>query len=166
MADFAENTSMRLDALDRRLLRAVQEDARQTYAGLARLCHSSPSSVRRRLEALRRSGAIRREIAVVDPSVYNPGVRVLVMVAFARESAEVYRSFQARMANEAPVAQCHSIAGEFDFALVVRAPDPTAYDAWARRVLLADTNIRRYSSFVIWSTVKEEWQPLVPLDAE
>lgn len=122
--------------------------------------------MRRRLEALRRSGAIRREIAVVDPSVLGPGVRVLVMVAFARESAEVYRAFQERMAGEAPVAQCHSIAGEFDFALVVRAADPAVYEAWAQRVLLADPNIKRYSSFVIWSTVKEEWQPLVPLETE
>jgi DNA-binding Lrp family transcriptional regulator len=61
------------------------------------------------------------------------------------------------------VLECHRIGGEIDFALMVHATDPTDYDQWGRRTLLTDSNLERYSSFVVWSTVKQVPQMLIPL---
>jgi Lrp/AsnC family transcriptional regulator, leucine-responsive regulatory protein len=156
---------MKLDARDRKLLRAMQRNARQTHAALGRKVHLSASSVRRRLEALRGQGAIRAEVALLDQAAFPPMVSILVLVAFARESTRVYAEFQRRMRADPSVLQCYSIAGEYDFALLAQAPDAAAFEKWSHKHLLADGNIKRYSSFVVWSTVKQELQPMLPLVA-
>ncbi len=157
---------MKLDMLDRKLLRALQRNAQQTHAALGRRVHLSASSVRRRLESLRRRGVIRAEVALLDASAFPKSVSVVVMVAFARESTRVYAEFKRRMRADPAVLQCFSIAGEYDFALLVQATDVAAFEQWGQAQLLADGNIARYSSFVVWSTVKHEMQPLVPLTTD
>jgi len=61
--------SMELDTFDRRLLEAVQDDSRRTGEDLAELVGLSPAACLRRLQRLRASGIIEREIPIVDPSV-------------------------------------------------------------------------------------------------
>jgi Lrp/AsnC family leucine-responsive transcriptional regulator len=156
---------MKLDAQDRKLLRAMQRDARQTHAALGRKIHLSASSVRRRLEGLRRRGVIRAEVALLDPAAFPQSISIVVLVAFTRESARVYADFQRRMRADTSVMHCYSIAGEYDFALLVQAPNAAAFEQWGHKQLLADGNIARYSSFVVWSTVKQEMQPALPMIA-
>jgi DNA-binding Lrp family transcriptional regulator len=153
--------SYALDEHDRRLLAALQVSTRRTLEDLSRLVALSPSSVRRRLERLRRNGAIRAEIALLDPAVLEQGIRVLTLVNFAREGASVYREFRRRIASEPRVLQCFSISGQYDFALLCAARDPADYEKWGERVLLSNPSIGRYDSFVVWSTVKELAQPML-----
>lgn len=166
MTFFAEDSAMPLDSHDRKLLRALQRNVRQTHAELGHKVHLSPSSVRRRLDALRRSGAIRAEVALLDPKLLGGGISVIVMIAFRKETPRVYDEFQRRMTADAAVMQCYSISGEYDFAMLVRAATPADYEDWARKTLLADKNLARYCSFVVWSTVKQETQSLLPLTAD
>lgn len=151
----------KLDVHDRQLLLAMQISTSRTLEELSRLVALSPSSVRRRLERLRGSGAIRAEIALLDPAILEQGIRVLTMVSFAKEGASVYREFRRRVISEPRVLQCFSISGQFDFALLVAAKDPADYEQWGERVLLSNPSIGRYDSFVVWSTVKELAQPLL-----
>lgn len=160
-AAIAPSIALRLDDYDRRLLAAMQISTSRTLEELSRLIALSPSSVRRRLERLRRSGAIRAEIALLDPAVLEQGIRVLTLVSFAKEGASVYREFRKRIASEPRVLQCFSISGQYDFALLCAAKDPADYELWGERVLLSNPNIGRYDSFVVWSTVKELAQPLL-----
>ena len=43
------------------------------------------------------------------------------------------------------------------------AADPSDYDTGGQRALLPDTNLVRYSSFIVWSTIKQNPQPLITL---
>ncbi len=148
-----------LDSYDRSLLAALQKSTRRNLDELSRLVSLSPSSVRRRLDRLRAQGAIRAEIALLDPAVLDQGIRVVVLVSFAKESAQVSRDFRRRMQADAQVLQCLSISGQFDFALLCAARDPADYETWGERTLLSNPCIARYDSFVVWSTVKELTQP-------
>lgn len=156
-----KNPAYALDEHDRRLLAALQVSTRRTLEDLSRLVALSPSSVRRRVERLRRNGAIRAEIALLDPAVLEQGIRVLTLVSFAREGTSVYREFRRRISSEPRVLQCFSISGQYDFALLCAARDPADYEQWGERVLLSNPNIGRYDSFVVWSTVKELAQPML-----
>lgn len=160
-ASDARSEAPKLDVHDRQLLLAMQVSTRRTLEELSRLVALSPSSVRRRLDRLRSSGAIRAEIALLDPAVLEQGIRVLTMVSFAKEGSSVYREFRRRIVSEPRVLQCFSISGQFDFALLVAARDPADYEQWGERVLLSNPSIGRYDSFVVWSTVKELAQPLL-----
>ncbi len=152
---------MALDAHDRKLLRALQMDANQTHAELGRRVHLSTSAVRRRLAVLRRNRTIRAEVALLDPAVLGGGVMVMVLLSFAKETPRIHTDFERRIRNDPAVLQFHEVGGEIDFALFVWAADPTDYNEWGRRVLLIDPNLVRYSSFIVWSTLKHSPQPLI-----
>ena len=161
-AQFANNRLMSLDAHDRKLLRALQVNANQTHGELARRVHLSPSSVRRRLAVLRRNHTILGEVALLDPAVLD-GILVLVLLSFKKDSPTFHRDFERRMRADSAVFRCYKIGGEFDFALCVRAADPDDYDKWTRRALLGEPNIGRYSSFIVWATIKDNPEPLISL---
>lgn len=154
---------MTLDAHDRKLLRALQVNANQTHTELGRRVHLSPSSVRRRLAVLRRNRIIRGEVALLDPAVLDDGVMVLALMAFKKENQRIHNDFERRIRADTAVLDCYVIGGEFDFALMVHAADPASYHRWARSVLLADANIGRYSSFIVWTTMKHGPQRLISL---
>jgi Lrp/AsnC family transcriptional regulator, leucine-responsive regulatory protein len=142
-----------LDQIDMELLDCLQSDCRISQAELGFRMHLSESSVRRRLDILRKNGVIAREVAIVDPERVS-GVRVLVNVCFERESPELYGRFRLRMLALEEVMQCYSVAGGVDFILMVYAPDLPSYERWGERELMSWPEIRRYDSHVVWSTVK------------
>jgi DNA-binding Lrp family transcriptional regulator len=143
-----------LDAFDRAILAIVQEDCTLTHARVGARVGLSASAVRRRLEAMRASGVIAREVAIARDDALGPMVRVLVTVIFERESPAIHAAFRARMVREPAVTHCFSTAGQFDFFLIVEAESLAAYEAWGERTLMGDPDIRRYDSFVVWSVVK------------
>jgi Lrp/AsnC family transcriptional regulator, leucine-responsive regulatory protein len=154
---------MALDAHDRKLLRALQVNARQTHAELARRVHLSPSSVRRRLAVLRRNRTILGEVALLDPKVLGDGILVLTLLSFKKENPRIHNDFERRIRSDPAVMQCLKIGGEIDFAILVKAADPSDYDKWGQRSLLTNASLVRYSSFIVWSTIKQSPQPLISL---
>jgi Lrp/AsnC family leucine-responsive transcriptional regulator len=141
-----------LDDYDRALLDLVQSDNQWTHARLGEAVHLSPSSVRRRLSALRERGVIRSDVSIVDAD--RTTVTVIVQVTFQQESVEGTHDFEQRMIAAPEVSQCYAVAGEVDFVLVVHAPDLASYEAWGKRTLMADADIRRYDTHIVWSRVK------------
>lgn len=150
-----------LDDYDRALLALVQRDNQWTHARLGQAVHLSPSSVRRRLKALREAGVIRADVALVDTD--RTTVTVVVLVRFGQESTEGTARFEQRMRALPEVAQCYAVAGSVDYVLVVHAADLAGYEAWGKRVLMDDPDIKRYDSHVVWSQVKHS--TVVPQDA-
>ena len=70
---------MSLDALDEKLVGVLKENARQSSEKLAKKLNVSPTTVRRRLKKLIRSGAVRM-VALVEPS--KAGISLLTIIAF------------------------------------------------------------------------------------
>jgi Lrp/AsnC family leucine-responsive transcriptional regulator len=125
-----------------------------THAEIGDRVGLSPSSVRRRLEVLRKSGVIRREVALIDPDAVGESVLLVVLVTFERENAASHDAFRRAIIKCAEVLQCYSIGGQFDFVLIVKTTSPKAYEEWHSRVLATLPDIRRLDAFVVWSTVK------------
>lgn len=141
-----------LDELDRAILEIVQRDNLRTHADIGEQVGLSPSSVRRRLASLRRTGVIQADVSIVDPN--RTMVSIIVSLAFHRESLEGNEEFKRRMIAAPEVTQCYSVAGEVDFVLVVQVQDLATYEAWGERELMSDPLIRRYDSHIAWSRVK------------
>jgi len=73
----------------------VQEDADRSSHVLARLVGTSPSSVQRRLKALRASGIIERVSAIVAPEKVGRPFLAVIDVAIRRSSASAPASSSA-----------------------------------------------------------------------
>lgn len=154
-----------LDRLDARILDILQTDCTLSHARIGEAVGLSGSAVRRRIVALRRSGVIAREVAILSDDAVRGGITLVVIMAFERETPSVYEAFRKAMRADPAVLQCYSTSGQFDFVLIVAAASPESYEAWGQALLGKHPAIKRFDSFVVWSTVKFSTRRTLPGDA-
>jgi DNA-binding Lrp family transcriptional regulator len=110
-----------MDATDRRILSLLTEDGRRTFEDIARRVNLSPPSVKRRVDRLRGSGALRGFTAVVDHSALGWGTEALVEL-FYRPGTTLQEV--SRTLNEHPeVVEAWSVTGDADAIARVRTAD-------------------------------------------
>lgn len=157
--------SNELDALDLRLLDALQRDASQTNQQLAADAHISPPTCLRRVQRLRKAGFIERQIALLSPDRLAPvlghGLQAVVEISLDRQGAEALDAFEARVVSDDAVQQCYRVSPGPDFVLIVAARDMPGYLALAQRLFSADANVRNVKAF--FSLKRAKFEPKVPL---
>jgi Lrp/AsnC family leucine-responsive transcriptional regulator len=113
-------SDQQLDATNRQLLAALQEDGRMSLAALGRRVGLSAPAVGERLTRLEQAGIIRGYRAVVDPRALGYELSVVLRVRpAARMIAKV-----AALAQETPeVTECHRVTGEDCFVMRLHVRD-------------------------------------------
>jgi len=154
-----------IDAIDLRLLSALQEDASRTNRELAALAHISPSTCLRRVQQLHQAGLIERQVAVLSPERLAPlighGVQAVVEVSLDRQGAEALDAFEVRAIAEAAVQQCYRVSPGPDFVLIVNARDMPDYLALTQRLFTNDANVRNVKTFFSLKRAKFETRVLL-----
>jgi len=140
--------SAELDRKDRQLLDLLQQDARQSLETLAGEVALSAPAVQRRIKRLRATGAIEREVAVVDPAVVGLPMTFIVIVELERESADQIDVFRRKVSAEPQVQQGYYVTGEGDFIIIAVARDMDDFEALTRRLFFDDPNVRRFRTSV------------------
>lgn len=108
-----------LDDTDRTLLRALQEDARQTNADLARLVDLSATGLQKRLKRLEEAGIIVGYVARLDREAVGYDMLCFVQVTLQRHDPEAVENFRREVQGMGEVLECHHLTGEFDYLLKV-----------------------------------------------
>jgi Lrp/AsnC family leucine-responsive transcriptional regulator len=112
-----------VDALDREVLLALQEDGRMSNLALARKLGLSPSAMLGRVRRLERSGAIRGYRAVIDPAALGITVRALVVARLREHSEESIREFERGVKEVSGVRTCYHVTGQFDMVVELALRD-------------------------------------------
>ena len=115
-----------MDDIDRQLVAALVEDARTSFADLARRVALSAPSVHERVRRLERDGVLRGYHADVAAKAIGLGVSALVGV-MQREGVES-SDLADRLAEVAEVEDCWVVAGEEAFVVRIRVPDVDALE--------------------------------------
>lgn len=118
---------MKIDAIDRRILAALQADGRLTNNDLAERVGLSPSPCLRRVRALEAAGTIKGYAAILDPVQLGLGTSVFVRVWLRGQDDDTVRRFNDSILALPQVMECHMMAGDCDFLLRVVASDLDAY---------------------------------------
>ncbi len=118
-----------IDAIDRRLLRAVQGNARLTTTELAQMTQMSQSPCWRRIKRLEDTGLIAGYSARLDRRALGYGVMAFVTISIDSQDEVHSLDFEAAVRNIPEVVMCHGVSGPEDFVLVVVAQDLDAYSA-------------------------------------
>jgi Lrp/AsnC family leucine-responsive transcriptional regulator len=144
-----------MDDLDRKILDIVQRNnqlSAQTIAGQVGL---SSSAVQRRLNRLRDSKVIERDVSTVSPEAVGRGFVAIVNIILESESPQIRRQF-ARLIEQTPeVMQCYYVTGEgTDFFLVVTARDISDYNEFMTRLTDDFPKIKRFSTNIVMERVK------------
>ncbi|NOD36475.1 MULTISPECIES: Lrp/AsnC family transcriptional regulator [unclassified Ruegeria] len=145
---------VKLDQFDRSLLHLMQRDAKMGLEALASETGLSVASVQRRLKALRASGAIHSEVAIVDPKKLGVAMSFVVMVELERERQDQIDAFSRQAQAEPRVQQCYYITGDADFCLICAARDMDDFEELTKKLFFDNSNVRRFRTSVVMGRKK------------
>jgi Lrp/AsnC family leucine-responsive transcriptional regulator len=117
-----------LDAIDLKILAALQRDGSLTNVELARRVHLSPSPCLARVKALRQAGVIRRYVALVDPEAIGLGVSVFISISLREQSTKALAEFERCIEACDEVMECYLMTGDADYLLRVVVADIRALE--------------------------------------
>lgn len=146
-------SAVALDDIDRRMLRALQNDGRMTNADLARMVNLSESACLRRLRALEAEGVISRYAAVVNERAVGLPISVFVTVTLASQAEGVLTAFEAAVAGVPEVVECYLMTGASDYLLRLVVRDVDDLERIHARELTRLPGVTRVSSSVAMRTV-------------
>jgi Lrp/AsnC family leucine-responsive transcriptional regulator len=148
-----------MDSVDRVLVAALQDNARSTYAELARLVGLSAASVHERVRRLEESSAITGYTATVSASALGLGVCALISI-YLTDSAECDDVADGLRAV-AEIEDCWFVAGDEAFVIKVGVADVDALEHLLA-VLWRIPGVARTRTTVVLSTRWERRRPPVP----
>lgn len=120
-----------LDRFDQKILDAMERDASQTGNQLSETVGLSPAACLRRLQRLRRIGAIERQVAVVNPLYKRKGTQVFVLVRFDPLKLKQIGTLMQRFGSHPDVEGVWSVTGEEDVVLLLNCVSMEAFSEFA-----------------------------------
>lgn len=124
-----------LDAIDRRILEALQANGRMTNQELADQVGLSPSPCLRRVRQLEGAGVIDRYVALVDPETVGLSVTAFVRVRLDQQDDRHLAAFESAVAEFPEVMECYLMTGEADYQLRVLVKSLGAFEDFLRHRL-------------------------------
>jgi Lrp/AsnC family transcriptional regulator, leucine-responsive regulatory protein len=150
--------TLELDAIDRRILRALQTDGRMTYDVLAAQVSLSPSATLRRVKRLEEAKVIAGYVAVVPPERVGLGLTAYINVRLEKHS-EVHKRnpmdlFRASVQAWPEVVECAALTGEMDYLLRVVVQDMAHYSRFIMDTLLKHPSVQDCKTSFVLDRVK------------
>ncbi|WP_168265603.1 Lrp/AsnC family transcriptional regulator [Rhizobium leguminosarum] len=147
---------MKLDAIDLRILDAVQRDGRITKLALAEKAGLSPTPCWMRLRKLEKAGIITGYHARIAPRRIAPVASVMMEVTLANHRQADFERFERAVTAIPEIVACWSVGGGVDYILKIIAPDIDAYQRLVDGLLDRELGIDRYFTYIVTKTVKED----------
>ena len=141
---------------DRRLLRALQDNARISNQELAEKAGMSASACWRRMRALEESGVIRRYAAILHAARAGRGFHAIVHVTLTRHDHSHVDTFIAEVRRRPEVLDCFAVTGEADYHLRVVCEDLDAYNRFLEGFLFRLPGIANVRTNLVLKDIKQE----------
>ncbi len=151
-----------LDAIDRRILEHLQDNARISNVDLAARVGISASPCWRRVRELEESGVISDYVTLIDAASVGLMVSVFVNVSLEKQVERQLEVFQNAIRERPEVMECYLMTGEADFLLRVVVPDLMAYERFLMDHLTRVPGIASIKSSFALKQVK--YRTALPLD--
>lgn len=144
---------LELDDIDRRILRALQDDASLSAAELGVRVGHPGVSCGRRVEKLERAGIITGREIVIDPKAMGYAVEVSLRITLDKTQTDAFDSFLAQARKVAEVNEIQTFLGRVDVRLNVLARDMAHYQQIYRTRILSLPHIADIEALMLVSTV-------------
>lgn len=143
-----------MEAIDHKLVRLLQQDARQSNAQLAEKLNISASACWRRVKALEDAGVIERYSAMVNPVAMGLGFEAIVHVHLTRHDTQALERFIAAVHLREEVTECFATTGQADYHLRVLCRDIDAYNAFLEDFLFVQPAVNSAQTNVVLRRIK------------
>lgn len=147
---------MTLDETDRKIVVALQQDARLTNHELGELLHLSASQAGRRRQRLEAEGVIAEYRAHVDPARVGLGVQAFVQVELANHERAGTDDFLRLCHAAREVVSVWTLTGDADYLLRVYCSDLERLNRLVQNELVRHASVARVRSQIVLDHVKED----------
>ena len=162
MKPLSKSISIKLDRIDKNIIRELQINGRMQNNDLAREIGLSPSSCLRRVKLLEESGVIQSYTTIVDPQKIGLQLILFSRIWLVGQDAETIDCFIEAMKELPQVMECYIILGESDAMLKVVVPDLESYRKFQSAHLTKKNGITSVKTDVPSQIIKQSFQ--LPLD--
>ena len=142
-----------MDAIDRKILAVVQEDASLSVAEIGQRVGLSSTPCWKRLQRLEADGVILRRVALIDPEKIGLGITVFVSIETGDHSQDWLKRFAETVGGMPEVMEFYRMAGDVDYMLRVVVTDIQGYDAFYKR-LIASIPLKNVTSRFAMEKIK------------
>jgi len=146
--------SKSLDRVDRRILDALQGDARISNQELAKKVGLSPAPCWRRLRRLEEEGFISGYVTLLSSSAIGLPILAYALVTLENHHSETVKQFDRLIQDRPEVLECHSMSGANDYLLRIVAASMEAYEHFLSTALLQAAAVRSVNTSFVLRTKK------------
>lgn len=151
-------TTVDLDEFDRKILRALQENADYSMADLGTHVGLSHTPCWRRLKRLEADGFIRGKVTLLNPDMLNLNVTVHASVIVKERDAASCEQFEHSLLAIPEVVECYSTTGDRDYLLKIIVSSVNEYEKLLRKTLAELPNLGSIQSIFALNRVKYSTQ--------
>jgi len=145
----------KLDNIDKKIIRIMQENGRITNSQLSKEIGLSPAPTLERVKKLEHSGVIKSYHAKINKEKIGLGVSTFVLVSLKGHNKENIQKFTKSIERIEEIIECHHITGSGDFLLRVVTKDINSYQKLMLEKVTEIPVVDNLQSIVILSTFKE-----------
>lgn len=138
-----------LDRIDRKILVALQEDARLTNQALSERVALSPSACLARVRRLEREGVIQGYHARLDPFTLDIGLVLYADITLKGHTTVELARFEEAIAAHPQVIEASHVTGSFDYILKVVVADMLEWTQIAESLASGDLGVDRINTHVV-----------------
>jgi len=142
-----------LDTLDSKLLTALQQDGRMTWAELGARLGLTPPAAADRAARLQAKGVIAGYAARVNPAAL--GLELTAFIEVTLEHPRARAGFLKKVKALPSILECHHVAGDFDLLLKVRVATTGHLEKLITGVLKSAPGVARTKTTIVLGTAKE-----------
>ncbi|GIK81108.1 MAG: Lrp/AsnC family transcriptional regulator [Pseudorhodoplanes sp.] len=142
-----------MDAIDKKILAALQEDASLSVAEIGQRVGLSSTPCWKRIQRLEAEGVIQKRVALIDQVKIGLGITVFVSVETGDHSQDWLDRFADTVSAMPEVMEFYRMAGDVDYMLRVVVADMQSYDAFYKR-LIATAPLKNVTSRFAMEKIK------------
>lgn len=153
--------NLTLDAIDLKIIRALQSSGRSTANELAAIVGLSPSPCARRVRLLEQAGVIKGYAAVIDQSKVGLPISAFASIKLVRQHEEDLDRFSDAVAMWPEVVDCYLMTGQRDYLMRIVVRDLEAYERFLKEKLTRLEGVASIeTSFALGQVKRSEHLPL------
>ena len=142
-----------MDAIDRKILAVIQEDASLSVAEIGNRVGLSSTPCWKRIQRLEADGVILKRVALIEPNKIGLGITVFVSIETGDHSQVWLAKFAETVTAMPEVMEFYRMAGDVDYMLRVVVPDIAGYDTFYKK-LIASVSLKNVTSRFAMEKIK------------
>ena len=141
-----------MDKIDHAILEIIKDNARMSYSEIGKAVGLSRVAVKKRMDAMEESGAIRGYRAVIDEEKVLEGIRYTIDIEVIPEH---YREVVKVLRADRKLEEIYSTTGECRIHCIGRSANPTTMDAHVNYLFNHTKGIRKISWHILLSDLRK-----------